>query len=48
MNTNFKTDLLDEFCMKTYGHTNWYQIQMHGSEEEEHIAIVFVKEDYDE
>ena len=47
MNTNFKTDLLDEFCIKTYGHTNWYQVQ-HEGEEEEHIAIVFVKEDYDE
>jgi hypothetical protein len=43
------TDLLDEFCMKTYGHTNWFQVEgineQIGEDDGDYIAIVFLKED---
>tara|TARA_R110000822_G_scaffold78971_1_gene189114 strand:- start:30 stop:191 length:162 start_codon:yes stop_codon:yes gene_type:complete len=43
------TDLLDEFCMKQFGHNNWYQIsnisEQIDEEEEDYIAIVFLKKD---
>ena len=37
----FNTDALDEFCEKTYGHTNWEFVETLESK----IVVVFHKED---
>ena len=43
--TSMNTDLLDEYCMKLYGHTDWYQTSY---DNENEIHIVFPKEARDD